>query len=998
VFTPPVENDRVYDESLNEYRVWLLARMVGSSGKQPVPAFGGFVSATGMKPTRKSTIDYFTPINQPFTEYCVIQELLRQSEEATAEVGQKYILNTFDLGGCMKALPLIWKFPEKYKLHVVTPGQFHTVMNYMGMLTGHKFKGSGYAEILLEADLVTSGCLKSVLSGKAYAKALYCLKTVCEALERLMMEKFEQEESVQVNNPVALFNLVKLCNRENTNLVLQDPSTLSIISNYVKFEEKVRTGLLGKTASFWFGFIDYARLILMLIYSVKTNNLKLFHKCNGEMANLFFAFDGPNYSRYLVWLEAFLTNIDLSHPGAKELLENGGIAVARSLIPGALSAVDKTMEETFMKFAKSDRGLVGLFSMFGAYQCWCRITSTRAQYFERMLEMCGLIQDPECPKAGKHRELEAAEIKKSENAVQRTLEAIKNFTNPFDINDKDHLYNIASGAPVSPDVEIDVLQADTVGKTAKEAFIRNRFQNGSSEKTFFEPIKRQKLKTMEVSNKTVKLTSSQGKLIQYSEQSNLAFMLLVKSQLLDEPLSLDELMHYSLTPVPPSLGTPDGFFAKTNKASMLHFLLDEITEDVSYPDDAIHIQDGMALWYMLTNIPQTCGGICLQVLDCMVAKKNFMFSTDCYHEDSIKAQERVRRGSSHKYIIDGPATRKPADFKLFLANEDNKRQLCQLLFRVWGSKVAASRLQKCGTAVIVKEGKAYQLKSSNGEVMTNEIPELSSDQEETDTRIILYLHYAAKLGYKSAVVRTPDSDIFFIMLHHSHSISLTIFLDIGMGKHRQIINVTELAESLEPEYCTTLLGFYVFSGEDCTSAFKGKGKVGPLKKLQKNPKYHKAFRQLGDDWTVKSEVMTDVEAFTCLMYGQGRETSVDVVRAKMLRKMVGENENLTTKSKVDLTRLPPCRNSLVPHVGRVNYRLAIYKRANQACFWRPKPYDNDQRWVKTEEGFAEPVWSCGPILPPSLIDLIKKVEEENDDDDEEIDEHLVSEDDDDYAD
>ena len=88
-----------------------------------------------------------------------------------------------------------------------------------------------------------------------------------------------------------------------------------------------------------------------------------------------------------------------------------------------------------------------------------------------------------------------------------------------------------------------------------------------------------------------------------------------------------------------------------------------------------------------------------------------------------------------------------------------------------------------------------------------------------------------------------------------------------MGKHRQIINVTELAKSFEPEYCTTLLGLYIFSGEDCTSVFKGKGKVGPLKKLQKNPKYQKAFRQLGDDWTVKPEVMADVEAFTCLMYG-----------------------------------------------------------------------------------------------------------------------------------
>lgn len=64
--------------------------------------------------------------------------------------------------------------------------------------------------------------------------------------------------------------------------------------------------------------------------------------------------------RYLVWLEVFLTNIEQSHPGAKELLKKGGIAVARSLIPGALSAVDKTMEETFMKFAKS-AGIENLF-------------------------------------------------------------------------------------------------------------------------------------------------------------------------------------------------------------------------------------------------------------------------------------------------------------------------------------------------------------------------------------------------------------------------------------------------------------------------------------------------------------------------------------------------------------------------------------------------------------------------------------------------------------
>ena len=90
----------------------------------------------------------------------------------------------------------------------------------------------------------------------------------------------------------------------------------------------------------------------------------------------------------------------------------------------------------------------------------------------------------------------------------------------------------------------------------------------------------------------------------------------------------------------------------------------------------------------------------------MVAKKNFVFSTDSYHADSIKAQERLRRGFSQRYIIEEQATRKSVDFKLFLANEENKLQLCQLLLRVWGDKAAASRLEKCGTAVAVVEGKA----------------------------------------------------------------------------------------------------------------------------------------------------------------------------------------------------------------------------------------------------------------------------------------------------
>ena len=88
--------------------------------------------------------------------------------------------------------------------------------------------------------------------------------------------------------------------------------------------------------------------------------------------------------------------------------------------------------------------------------------------------MCDMINDPECPKSGKHRDLEAAQIKKSEHAVKKIMEAILHFTNPWKIADKERLYCLASGAPVSEEIEIDILRADELGETLKNTFIQER--------------------------------------------------------------------------------------------------------------------------------------------------------------------------------------------------------------------------------------------------------------------------------------------------------------------------------------------------------------------------------------------------------------------------------------------------------------------------------------------------------------------------------------------
>ncbi len=103
--------------------------------------------------------------------------------------------------------------------------------------------------------------------------------------------------------------------------------------------------------------------------------------------------------------------------------------------------------------------------------------------------------------------------------------AIRCFNDPLRVPDTEKLY-ISSGAPAI-DVEKDVLRAEATGKQAKENFIENRLMKKQG---FFEPIKRLNLKTMDHMHKSVKLSTSQNKSIEFKQQGNIAFQLLVKSK------------------------------------------------------------------------------------------------------------------------------------------------------------------------------------------------------------------------------------------------------------------------------------------------------------------------------------------------------------------------------------------------------------------------------------------------------------------------------------
>ena len=96
--------------------------------------------------------------------------------------------------------------------------------------------------------------------------------------------------------------------------------------------------------------------------------------------------------------------------------------------------------------------------------------------------------------------------------------------------------------------------------------------------------------------------------------------------------------------------------------------------------------------------------------------------------------------------------------------------------------------------------------------------------------------------------------------------------------------MSELASDLGDSFCQTLLGFYIYTGEDANSAFRGKGKVLPLKKLVKTAKHQDKFKELGNQWNISDDLINRLEEFLCLMYGFPHTKNVNEVRSAMLKK------------------------------------------------------------------------------------------------------------------
>lgn len=200
---------------------------------------------------------------------------------------------------------------------------------------------------------------------------------------------------------------------------------------------------------------------------------------------------------------------------------------------------------------------------------------------------------------------------------------------------------------------------------------------------------------------------------------------------------------------------------------------------------------------------------------------------------------------------------------------------------------------------------------------------------------------------------------------------MQVLFDTGSGNKQQLINVTTLSAELGQDMCTAQMSLHAFSGCDTTSAFRGVGKVKPMKTLIRQEQYVDVLKTLGDQWDISDVLVEGLQHFTYKLYGKApRITEVNDLRLKRINEICVKENSLLPSSNVDMGNLPPCKKALVQHIKRVNHQVGIWKRAHI-----PKPNipaaSQGHGW-KVEDAILKPIWFDGDILPRELISVAEE--------------------------
>ena len=169
--------------------LWKAFRYAGIE-KKNISHFAGLVAKLfGRTDLQHTYLTYLPPITKPITDYSTVAEIFYQSHFLSQKCNMQYTHITMDVGAAMKAFQVIWNNPSIWSAILIHPGDFHCLLMYFSVI-GSYLKGSGFEEIIFQAKLYTSGCIKGIVNGKHYNHCWLIHEAFAQVVEQLFADKY----------------------------------------------------------------------------------------------------------------------------------------------------------------------------------------------------------------------------------------------------------------------------------------------------------------------------------------------------------------------------------------------------------------------------------------------------------------------------------------------------------------------------------------------------------------------------------------------------------------------------------------------------------------------------------------------------------------------------------------------------------------------------------------------------------------------------------------
>ena len=528
---------------------------------------------------------------------------------------------------------------------------------------GYLIDGSGAAHILMESGTLTKGSLNAFLSGKHYnqSRRMHMLLATAMRIKRidLFLQLVEPNDSYE-HLVEALKTIQALLSPERMEDLEKRDYYIAFTTTYGSFCEETRAGKHGVNAQFWRNYIDMIDIYILFSRAVRKNDVNPFIVMLGKMIDIFAA-SRQNYARYMCLYYHRLLNMDATHPGLRQQLENGALSVRLSSNSFARQTVDQALESTINADAASHQtGITSFHQNQGATKRWTVTRSARSTIVRHLFEKAAIKKgtNPSC-------ETRKSKVSKFHKDLENISEMIDTTMNPYSesLLEDTNLYCIADGKKMRDKIKGDMLNVFFLGKKWRDEFVQGCLDDPSR---FERPLQKRKVSNFASSAIKSKIQGKDEKVIELKTTRNLTGRLVYLA--CTRNIELEKVFSFPLTPVPLSMTNISGTMKKTPTYKLSKHLEDLITHTQPTVINTV-LYDAMFIIQSLpTNLLHSFGKVAELVLKiiCSTRADEIHFICDSYVKSIKNAEQLVRGANDGSFHITGADQLRPKDFRYAL--------------------------------------------------------------------------------------------------------------------------------------------------------------------------------------------------------------------------------------------------------------------------------------------------------------------------------------------